>query len=95
MAIRGGGQLVVEEVDHRGAFGGATDNPPIPRWMLPKTISISQSVRTETINLFVVEFHHQLHEKKLERTKPTKPNLKKATLAVRFKKNISDFWVGF
>ena len=74
----------MEEVDHRGAFGGAADNPPNPRWTLPKTISISQFVRTEAINLSVMEFHHQLHEKKLERMKPTKPNVKKATPAIRF-----------
>ena len=86
MTIRGGGQLAVEEVDHRGTFKGAVDNPPNLRWMLPKIISISQSVRIEAINLSMVEFYHQLHEKKLERTKP---NLKKATPAVRFlKKNL-------
>ena len=78
----------MEEMDHRGAFKGAANNPPNLRWTLPKTISISQSVRTKAINLSVVEFHHQLHEKKkLERTKPTKLNLKKATPAVRLKKN--------
>ena len=75
---------MVEELDHIGAFGGAIDNSPNPRWTLPKTISNSQFVRTEAINLSMVEFHHQLHEKKLERTKPTKLNLKKATPVVRF-----------
>ena len=74
----------MEELDHRGAFRGVADNPPNLRWSLPKTISISQSVRTEAINLSVVEIHHQLLEKKLERMKPTKQNVKKATPAIRF-----------
>ena len=85
----------MEEVDHRGTFKGAADDPPNLRWMLPKIISISQSVRTEAINLSVVEFHHQLHEKKLERTKPTKPNLKEATPVVRFKNKSLIFELGF
>ena len=85
----------MEEVDHRGTFKGAADDPPNLRWMLPKIISISQSVRTEAINLSVVEFYHQLHEKNLERTKPTKPNLKKATPAVRFLKKSLIFELGF
>ena len=80
---------------HRGAFGGVADNPSNLRWSLPKTISISQYVRTEAINLSMVEFHHQLHEKKLERTKPTKPNLKKATSAIRFLKKSLIFELGF
>ena len=83
------------EVDHRGAFKGAADNSPNPRWTLSKTISISQSIRTKAINLSVVEFHHQLHEKKLERTKPTKPNLKEATPVVRFKNKSLIFELGF
>ena len=86
---------MVEEVDHRRAFRGAADNPPNPRWTLPKTILISQFVRTEAINLSIVEFHHQLHEKKLERMKPTIPNLKIATPTVTFFKKSLIFELGF
>ena len=66
MAIGGGGQLAVEEVGHRGAFGSNADNPPNPMWMLLKTLLISQSIRIEAINLSTVEFHYQLHEKSWE-----------------------------
>ena len=82
---------MVEEVDHRGAFGGAADNPPNPRWTLPKTISISQFIRTKAINLSVLEFHHQLHEKVgKNETHKTKPK-KSYTRSKIFIKKIFDF----
>ena len=56
----------MEEVGHGGAFVGNADNPPNPMWTLLKTLLISQSIKIEAINLSMVEFHCQLHEKSWE-----------------------------